>query len=229
MLQWIENHSLYILLTLAAVFTFDWLYQCRKQLRIRWYAALILAVIHVIIGVLCVRFFALAEAGFDKAKAGNMSLFGSIFLLPAAYFIGAKLFRRPVGTVFDVFTVPLAATLFFARINCLIAGCCLGLTIPGTALRYPTREAELVFYAVFIIAVAARSIKGRGKGEIYPIFMIAYGAFRAVIECFRESSSSGFFHLSHVWALITLALGILILVLLRKRSHSSAAYRRAVK
>ena len=227
--QWLRDNFLYVLLALAAVFTFDWLYQCRKRLRIRWYSALILAILHVVIGVLSVRFFALAEAGFDAQKAGNMSLFGSIFFLPLAYFLGAKLFRRPVADVFDVFTIPLAATLFAARINCLIAGCCLGAVIPGTELRFPTREAELIFYAVFIIVMFPRVFKSRGRGEAFPIFMIAYGAFRAVDECFRESSSSGIFHISHIWALITLALGTVILILLRKRSHSSSSSRPAVK
>ena len=227
MLDWLHSNILYVLLAIAALFTFDWLVQCRKQLNIKWYAALILAVIHVVIGVLCVRFFALAEAGFDKAKAGNMSLFGSVFFLPVFYFIGAKLFKRNVAAVFDVFTVPLAATLFLARINCFFGGCCLGKLIGETGMRFPTREAELVFYAVFIIFLFPRVIKGRGRGEAFPIFMIAYGAFRAVIECFRESSAyPGIFHLSHVWALITLALGILILILVRKRGTSPQKSKR---
>lgn|GEM_PF-579565 len=223
MLEWLHSNILYVLLFFAAVFTFDWLYQCRAQLRLRWYAALILAVLHVVIGVACVRFFALAEAGFDAQKAGNMSLFGGIFFLPAFYFLGAKLTKRSVAAVFDVFTIPLAATLLLARISCIVTGCCLGKLIGETGMRWPTREAELVFYAAFIALTLPRVLKGRGKGEIFPLFMIAYGAFRAVVECFRESAGyPGILHLSHVWALITLALGILILILLRKRGASPA-------
>lgn len=226
-LEWLQSHILYILLFVAAVFTFDWLYQCRAQLRLRWYSALILAVLHVVVGVACVRFFAFAEAGFDAEKAGNLSLFGGIIILPAFYFLGAKLTKRSVAAVFDVFTIPLAATLLLARINCFFGGCCLGKLIGETGMRWPTREAELVFYAVFIVLTLPRVFKGRGKGEVYPLFMIAYGAFRAVDECFRENPNyPGIFHLSHVWAFAVLALGILILILLRKRGASPAKAKR---
>lgn len=228
MIQWIKGHTLIVLLIIAAVFTFDWLIQCRKQLRIKWYAALLLTILHVAYGVMSVKLFALAEAGFNAEKAGNLSLFGAIFLMPLAYYLGAKLFRRSVSTVFDVFTIPLVLTLFCARINCTITGCCLGKIIPGTQMRWPTREAELLFYAVFLAFVISRSLKGSGKGRIYPLFMVAYGAFRAVIECFRENDAyPGLFHLSHLWAFITLALGIICLCLQKRNSGAAAAGNRS--
>ena len=221
MTNFIKTHSLTVLLVVAAVLTFDWLMQCRKQLNAKWYFLLPAAVLHVLFGVAAVKLFALAEAGFDASKAGSMSLFGAFALMPAAYFIGAKLTKRSAAVVFDVFTVPLAATLLLARINCTIAGCCLGKLIPGTEIRWPTRELEIVFYIVFIISVISRVYKGKGRGRIYPMFMICYGAFRFIIEFFRDNPSFiGPFHLSHLWALITLALGIVIIAVPK---HSSPA------
>ena len=38
--------------------------------------------------------------------------------------------------------------------------------------------------------------------------MIAYGIFRGIVECFRESSSPSFLHISHIWALLSLAIGL---------------------
>ena len=221
MIDFLKSHALVILLIIAAVFTFDWLMQCRKQLNSKWYWLLAVSALHVLYGVATVKLFAFAEAGFRSEAAGSMSLFGSIFLMPPAYFIGAKLTKRSAAVVFDVFTVPLAATLLLARINCTIAGCCLGKLIPGTEIRWPTRELEIVFYIVFIISVISRVYKGKGRGRIYPMFMICYGAFRFIIEFFRDNPSFiGPFHLSHLWALITLALGIVIIAVPK---HSSPA------
>ena len=218
MLDWMKSNSLYILLGIATIATFDWLFVTRKILRIKWYAALVLALLHVVLGVLAVKLFAFAEAGFDAEKAGSMSLFGAFAFMPALYALGALIFKRPAADVFDTFTVPLAFTLMCARVNCLIAGCCIGRMIGETGVRWPTREAELVFYVIFLIIVLPRAFNHKGKGKLFPIFMVAYGAFRAIIECFRKSYDyPGIFHLSHVWALATLAIGIIILVVLRNK------------
>ena len=205
-MQWLSDHFLALILLAAGAATFAWLLRLRKRLQMTWYAALILSVLHVLTGVLCVRVFARMEG----AGAGSMSIFGAVFFMPLFYFLGAKLFRRPMAEVFDIFAIPMIFTLLCARINCLQSGCCLGLTIPHTALRWPTREAEMVFYVVFLALAAPRVWKGTAKGRIYPAYMAAYGAFRAVIECFRESSSASFLHISHIWALLSLALGLAI-------------------
>ena len=223
MFDWISSHPLLSLLICAAVATFVWLMLIRKRLLVKWYAAAVLSVLHVAVGVLCVKFFAVVEAGFDFSKFSGQSLFGAVFFLPLFYLLGAKLFKRKISDVFDGFTVPMVFTLFCARISCIITGCCLGMTVPGTDLRVPTREAELVFYAVLLAFLIPMVLRERRRGAAYPIFMIAYGAFRFVCEFFRESAAfSGAFHLSHVWAVITFALGLSILIELNqkaKRSH----------
>ncbi len=38
--------------------------------------------------------------------------------------------------------------------------------------------------------------------------MIAYGVFRAIIECLRESRSPGIFHLTHIWCLVAIVIGL---------------------
>ena len=111
--------------------------------------------------------------------------------------------------VFDIFGVAMIATLFFARINCLIAGCCKGLSIHGLEpARWPTREAELVFYVVFLAIMAPKVFKDKTKGLLYPIYMIAYGVFRFAIEFFRESGGGRAWHIAHLWAFLAAAIGI---------------------
>ncbi|MBO7666264.1 MAG: prolipoprotein diacylglyceryl transferase [Clostridia bacterium] len=147
----------------------------------------------------------------NPVSNGAMSLFGAVFFMPVAYWLGAKIFKRDMRIVFDLFTVPLVFTLACARVNCLFAGCCKGLVIPfihSHTVRWPVREAELVFYAVLLAFFVIRTFKSKTNGELYPIYLMAYGVFRFVIEFFRESDHIlGLFHISHLWAMLALIIG----------------------
>ena len=137
-----------------------------------------------------------------------MSLFGGVFLMPLAYWLGAKISKRPLDEVFDVFTPCMIFTVMCARVNCILSGCCRGLPIPGTnGMRFPTREAEIVFYLILLAVLCPRIWKERLQGRAYPVYMMCYGAFRFIIEFFREADSAGLFHRAHLWAMITLLLG----------------------
>ena len=218
-MELIEHHLLKLLLTAAALATFIWLLQFRKRLKMSSAAALIISVLPVLYGVMTVKVFAVFEAFGDLSAAGNMSLFGGVFLMPVAYAIGAKLTKRKIADVFDIFAIAMVFTLMCARINCLFAGCCFGTFIPGTELRWPTRQAELIYYLIFLAITAPKVLKNKTYGEVYPLYMASYGIFRTVCECFRYSSrTTSIFHLSHIWALISFGLGISIYAEI-KRKH----------
>ncbi len=206
----------------ATVFAAVWLILLRQRLNMHPAVAVLLAVLHTVFGVMSVKVFAVMEG----ANAGAMSLFGGVFFMPVLYFIGAKLSKRPMAEVFDIFAVVMIFTLMLARCNCLHAGCCLGRHMFHMDMRWPTREAEIVFYLVFLALIIPRVWKGVTKGRVYPLYMAAYGAFRAVIECFRESSSETLFHLSHVWAFLALALGLSIYIELNNRIKKQSQKRR---
>ena len=206
-----DRIPLLLLLMAGATFTSVWLILLRKRLKIAWYAAILIAIAHTVYGVLTVTSFAFLESGFDKDSFGNMSLFGAVFLMPLAYWLGAKISKRPLKEVFDIFTPCMVFTLMCARINCILSGCCLGLPIPGlNGVRFPTREAEIVFYIILLVLLCPRIWKGGLQGRVYPIYMIGYGTFRFFIEFLRESDSTVLFHRAHLWAIITLILGISI-------------------
>lgn len=221
--SWLHAHALLLMLLLGTLFTMCWLLLLRKRLDMSWYAAIPLSILHTIYGVFCVKIFAFAESGFSKNDFSSMSLFGAVFLMPAAYWLGAKLFRRKPEKVFDIFTVCVVFTLLCARCNCLVAGCCQGRLIGDSGLRWPTREAEIVFYLLFLGLTVPRVWKQRTRGELYPLYMIAYGSFRFFIEFFREATVSSVFHISHIWAAISLALGIFIYLAQRHRKSQTPA------
>ena len=200
-----------LLLSAGAVFTAVWLVLLRKRLDMPWYAAIPLAILSTVYGVLTAKVFAFLESGFNTDSFGNMRLFGVVFFMPLAYWLGAKLSKRSYREVFDVFTPCMIFTVMCARINCIVSGCCIGLPIPGmNGVRFPTREAEILFYIILLICLCPRVLKGKYRGQAYPIYMISYGAFRFVVEFFRSADTSSVFHSAHIWALIALIIGISI-------------------
>lgn len=217
--DWLSSHSLLLLLSAGTLFSFLWLMQFRGRLNMKWYAALPIAICHTLVGVICVKAFAFMETGFNPDSLGNMSLFGGVFFMPVAYWVGAKLTKQPYGAVCDVFTPCMIFTVMCVRVNCIISGCCAGLVIPGTHVHFPTRELEILYYIVMLILLVPRVKKSKNPGSIYPLYMASYGAFRFLDEFFRMSSTGMLFHLSHVWAAIAFAAGLSIYIEINARNH----------
>lgn len=220
---WLQDNALYLLLALGTIFNIFWLFRFQDRLKMKWWAILIISVLHTVYGVLTVMLFAFAESGFNPDSLGNMSIFGGVFLMPIAYFLGAKLFKRKPGEVFDIFLICMMFTLMCARINCIISGCCKGCLIFGSeTARWPTRELEVVFYIVLLIIFGRRVKRNESRGELYPAYMFLYGIFRFITEFFRVSErSAGIFHLSHLWALISFGLGVSLYYELKSKNKKT--------
>lgn len=225
LLTWLSDHALMLLLGCGTLFNVYWLHRCRERLHLRWLSVLLLSVLHTVLGVLSVKVFALFETG----NFSNMSLFGGVFFMPLFYWGVAKLAKQKTADVFDVFTICLVFTLMCARLNCIISGCCLGAHIPIeglTHLRFPTRELELLFYVLLLSRLWRKVLSGSARGMIYPIYMISYGIFRFVTETLRVSDrTDSILHVSHLWALLSLGIGISIYGELRKKEKKTGGRR----
>lgn len=225
LLTWLSDHALILLLSCGTLFNVYWLHRCRERLHLRWLSVLLLSVLHTVLGVLSVKVFALFETG----NFSNMSLFGGVFFMPLFYWGVAKLAKQKTADVFDVFTICLVFTLMCARLNCIISGCCLGAHIPIeglTHLRFPTRELELLFYVLLLSRLWRKVVTGSARGMIYPIYMISYGIFRFVTETLRFSDrTDSILHVSHLWALLSLGIGISIYGELRKKEKKTGGRR----
>lgn len=225
LLTWLSDHALILLLGCGTLFNVYWLHRCRERLHLRWLSVLLLSVLHTVLGVLSVKVFALFETG----NFSNMSLFGGVFFMPLFYWGVAKLAKQKTADVFDVFTICLVFTLMCARLNCIISGCCLGAHIPIeglTHLRFPTRELELLFYVLLLSRLWRKVLSGSARGMIYPIYMISYGIFRFVTETLRFSDrTDSILHVSHLWALLSLGIGISIYGELQKKEKKTGGRR----
>lgn len=225
LLTWLSDHALILLLSCGTLFNVYWLHRCRERLHLRWLSVLLLSVLHTVLGVLSVKVFALFETG----DFSNMSLFGGVFFMPLFYWGVAKLAKQKAADVFDVFTICLVFTLMCARLNCIISGCCLGAHIPIQGLehlRFPTRELELLFYVILLSRLWRKVLNRSARGMIYPIYMISYGIFRFVTETLRFSDrTDSILHVSHLWALLSLGIGISIYGELQKKEKKTGGRR----
>lgn len=226
LLTWLSDHALILLLSCGTLFNVYWLHRCRERLRLEHrLAALALAAGHIFIGLFSVKAFALFETG----DFSNMSLFGGVFFMPLFYWGVAKLAKQKAADVFDVFTICLVFTLMCARLNCIVSGCCLGAHIPIeglTHLRFPTRELELLFYVILLSRLWRKVLNRSARGMIYPIYMISYGIFRFVTEMLRFSDrTDSILHVSHLWALLSLGIGISIYGELQKKEKKTGGRR----
>lgn len=220
MIKFLMGNILYVLLAVGVVFNLFWLGGNKSKLKMNTAGVVLFSVIHTVVGVLFVKTFAFLESG----TFNGMSIFGAVFFMPLAYFLGAKLFKRNTADVFDVFTVCMVFTLLLARLNCIFEGCCLGLPIPFVeGARWPTREAEMVLYIVFLILFAKKAGKKVCKGTIYPIYMIWYGVFRFAVEWLREVKYYvGIFHISHIWAILSTVVGVCIYLYITKKNKGNS-------
>ena len=212
--SWVIENKLLILLCIGTAYSFYWLIDNQKKLKISHTAAFIISLLHTIVGVVCVKFFAVMESGFDFENAGNMSIYGAVFILPLVYYLGARVSKRDMREVFDIFTICVLATLICARFNCILSGCCLGKCISGSdTLTWPTRELEIVFYVILILFLKNKVYKGKTKGTAYPIYMVSYGTFRFIIEWFREGEAIifGMLHRAHLWSILSIVIGSVLL------------------
>ena len=123
---------------------------------------------------------------------------GAVFTIVWLLLLRKRLDMKWYTAVFDIFAIPMVFTLMCARVNCLFAGCCLGKIIGSTAMRWPTREAELVFYIIILVIMIPKVWKNKTNGTVYPMYMAAYGGFRLIEEFFREAATDSLFHISYL-------------------------------
>ena len=139
----------------------------------------------------------------------------------------------------DVAAVCIPAAHSIGRIGCLTAGCCHGI-VYETAKWYTFRflilnaadECIGVFYALpvqlyealflAVLALALGIMKRKNKTNLLPIYMIAYGVWRFLIEYIRGDERGttivDFLSPSQLTSVLMVAGGILLLVVMIKKS-----------
>jgi len=123
------------------------------------------------------------------------SILGALLGGYAAVEISKKMlgYTRATG---DLFAVVAPLGLMLGRIGCLVHGCCLGkvceaawYTLRDTngIPRWPAVPLEFGFNAIFFLFALICWRKARFRGQLFHIYLMAYGIFRFAHEVMRDT------------------------------------------
>lgn len=100
----------------------------------------------------------------------------------------------------DVFALVAPLGIAVGRIGCYLHGCCPGLACEpawyavrdaaGT-LRYPASLVEAAFQVAFVGVAFVVFRRGMLRGQLFHVYMIAYGLFRVAHELYRDTPRLG--------------------------------------
>ena len=151
---------------------------------------------------------------------GGTSFFGAVFFVPLAFIGVAYLLKLPYNELLDLCAPAECMMLVIMKVQCLLAGCCQGrLLFQG--FRFPSQAAELINALALAGILMWIAYKGRGKGRIYPMYLVLYGVTRFILNFFREEfvTTDMIVPFGTIWSVVAVAAGILWLVLLNKRAE----------
>ena len=179
------------------------------------------AVLSAGIGLLGAKLMAWIEIG---SWAGR-SYFGALFLAPLLLWPVSKALNVRFGSLMDLSAPEECVMVALLKVKCKIDGCCYGrlFDAPHGAIQFPSQIVEAVA-ALLLLAVLFVLIKRRKHdGEIFPIYMILYGAVRFVLNLFRETTPwIGPLPAGNFWSLVSIVLGIAAILRIRKRRSRTA-------
>lgn len=198
------------------------------SVQMKWYKipiwkSIIISLSLIVLGIYASEIWFYIENG----HGGGRSLFGTIFFAPVVYFPISKIFRMPYNETLDFCATAGSFTLGLTKLQCLSVGCCPGIILYIDEnyhyVRFPSQIMEFITFLAISVVLMYMSYKKKNRGKIFWRFLVIYGVARFVIEFFRATKSSYVWILSagSFWAIISLFIGSVILIAMKKRDISS--------
>ena len=170
----------------------------------------------------CKLLYTLEHFG-EPFELGGFSFFGAVFIVPVLMIFFGKLFRLSSWQSTDAAAVCVCAMIGTIRIGCFGNGCCGGRTL-ASGFTWPTQIMESIGDYV-ILFFLIRAEKENKKG-LYPRFMVGYGILRFIIEFFRVSSEGTILDTAHMFALLSIAIGLSIVLSLPGLKKNSTKHNK---
>ncbi|MBP5254776.1 MAG: prolipoprotein diacylglyceryl transferase [Lachnospiraceae bacterium] len=210
MMDFLRDNSKYLAILVGIAATYPLMWRMRRKAGTEsWLQVLLMCIgfsAFSLLGTIAMANIEFLLRG-ETLSFGAVSVSGVYLVTPPILLLLCKVMKKDPKDIFDLFAVYVLPTLFLMRINCILSGCCLGKRIGDSAFRWPVRELEMVFYAVFLVYLLRRGKEPEARGKLFPLLMVSYGVFRFLEEFFRESTQRGPFHLAHVWAAVMFLIG----------------------
>lgn len=195
------------------------LFTCSKY-SIAWWKSIILSIALLGLGLLGTRIMSYIESG----DFSNRSFFGAVFFTPLLMIpVGLILKIKPLDTL-DLCAPTECAMSALMKVNCYISDCCIGrvmyVTEHGKEVRFPSQIVECVAALLIMLFLLVLVAKNMQRGYLYFLYMIIYGVVRFGLNLLRETTPFVWIlPAGNFWALISFALGIMILFFLKRSNN----------
>lgn len=215
-----DKRTFFILLGTAAALLLSLLR--RKKYDYSAIKVLILTPIFIAIAAGGAILMGLIESGF----IGNVSLYGCLFITAVAIPILCLITKDDMGKMHDFYVAPICLMMSVLRANCLVAGCCYGIELfeqaDGSIVRFPSQIVELITSLLLMVMFLCFEKKQLFKGKHYPLFFIAYGITRFILNFFRGDKPAfvWFIPSGHFWSIVAIAIGLMWLILTQEDNES---------
>jgi phosphatidylglycerol---prolipoprotein diacylglyceryl transferase len=120
----------------------------------------------------------------------------------------------------DRFAALLPFSLAIGRFGCFLQGCCRGIpheswlsvTYADGIPRYPAQLFEAAFQIAIGVVFIQLVRRGRWRGQLFAVYLVAYGTYRFLSEFIRETPRvTGEFSVYQAFCLLMIAVGLLTL------------------
>ena len=236
--------SIFFGIIVAAIF----IYFDSKNKGVLWENTVLIGTVGVLVGFLGAKILFLLvtyspkeiidiikSGDFDSLLNSGFVFYGGLIFGVLGAFLAAKVLKEKISDHENLLIKIIPLVHAFGRIGCFFAGCCYGKPTTSAIhviFKNPVSDApigvplipvqlyESLFNFLLFIALAVIDKKTSGKKILLPIYVIAYGVERFIIEFFRFDEVRGiFFGLStSQWISIAMCVvGILIFIYRNKR------------
>lgn len=182
-----------------------------KRYKVRVWKSLPVAVMLTVAGTIGTYIWFFVES----SLFGGRSYYGAVFLVPLAFIYVAKLMRIPYGDLMDFCAPAECIMLVIMKYQCLVDGCCSGkvllsIAIDGSVI-FPSQMVELVNAFVIMAVLMIMAMCQKGRGKLYPWYLVIYGGTRFVLNFFRADIQPLLLGLpaGNLWSLLAIFLGFL--------------------
>ena len=164
----------------------------RKAFGISAGFAVITALLLAVLGYAGAKLLYVAEnwrSVLEKGLSFNgVSFFGTVFFMPLALPLVAKLAKKQPGSYLDYCTPSGLLMLICIRTGCFLNGCCQGITLRlnGNDVVVPVQLLECVLDLVLLEILFSKE-KSLPQGKLYFLFMGGYGLLRFAAEFLRAT------------------------------------------
>ena len=221
-MEFVGKYSVHICVLCSIITVYMYYYVRRKKLEISFIQLISLPILHTLIFLVGCKLLAYIERMISNPESEytiGFSFYGSIYLMPLFYILISYIFKKEPKKFLDSGTPAILISSFWARMNCVISGCCIGKYIGSTGIRVPTRLIELLCYIFIFGLILYKDKKGKLKtGTAFSLYLIIYGIVRLIEEPFRDNFSTDIIHFGLIHSTIAVIIGILSYIILTRKT-----------